>query len=320
MRTAVGDVALPATGFQNPHVVGGGVIEKNFTLQPDLMNQSMGQKQFILEHPSTVEIFINEQYYKTLHLSTGRYDLRDFPIASGVNDVRITITDNFGRIRELNFPLFADNSLLSKDLHEYRYGMGYLVSGINHEYDTTQPVFSGFHRLGYTENMTLGVNLQATSEQQLYGAEMRTVNRWGKFTVNAAMSRNAEEHVGSAATFTYGYQGSSIPNHQQRLWEVSTTFKSRYFQAPGDMMGSEPVLFDINAGVSQSLSSKARLALRGRYQESHFGRATANDMSVFFHQRLSSQMTWDMSLSRNESFSGESGYGLSAHLDRKSVV
>ena len=192
VRVAAMDVALPSVDFQNALAVGGLVIAKNYQLRPDLITYPSSQKQFLLEHPSTVEILVNSQLYRTLHLLEGSYDLRDFPVARGVNDVVIRIKDDFGRERELAFPFISETKLLAVGLHEYGYGFGFPSTIAEGEYDTRRLFFSGFHRFGLHENLTVVLDAQGDKDPQLFGSELSFASSLCSFSLLWSFSRDLE--------------------------------------------------------------------------------------------------------------------------------
>ena len=314
VRVAAMDVALPSVDFQNALAVGGLVIAKNYQLRPDLITYPSSQKQFLLEHPSTVEILVNSQLYRTLHLLEGSYDLRDFPVARGVNDVVIRIKDDFGRERELAFPFISETQLLAVGLHEYGYGFGFPSTIAEGEYDTRRLFYSGFHRLGLHENLTVGLNAQGNKDQQLFGSELSFASRLGSVSLRGAFSRDVEDGYGFASSLNYSYQASINSSHRERIWDLSAIYKTREFTPPGGMIASSPLSLDITGEVSQPLGDDMYLSVRGSFQRSHAENSDANNISLLFRRNISRSLSWDVTLARADDFNSGVDYQISTNL------
>ena len=51
----------------------------------------------MIKRPSLVEIYINGVLYTQIRLNPGRFNIKDFPIVNGQNDVRVHIKDDLGQ-------------------------------------------------------------------------------------------------------------------------------------------------------------------------------------------------------------------------------
>lgn len=314
IRISSGDVTLPATGFQNALSVGGITIEKMLSIQPNYITSAIGISSFSLEHFSTVEILINGLHYRTLRLPAGRYDLRDFPIASGISDVTIVITDRFGHTRKIEFPLFADSTLLAKDMHEYGYGIGYPTSSL-YEYDTDHLIFSGFHRTGISPHLTLGTNFQTYQNTYLLGGEMRLSRIYGNFLVHTVVSRNPGNQYGSAEILGYNYQNRSASGNPMGLWELTAAKFSARFQTPGIPTDENSTSFETSASVSFPWKDIGQLTLRAKVRKSHGIGTAIKSIGVLFNQRISHDMGWDLSFSAAQSNGDSVDYNLSVNFN-----
>jgi len=314
VRVAAMDVALPGVDFQSTVAAGGLVISKNFQLRPDLITYPSSQKQFLLEHTSTVEIIVNSQLYRTFHLPAGSYDLRDFPVARGVNDIIIRIKDDFGRERELSFPFISETQLLAENLHEYAYGFGFPSTISEGTYDTRHLFFSGFHRMGLHDNITAGLNLQGNKTQQLVGSEVSFASRLGIFSLRGALSRGNDQGYGFANSLNYSYQAPINSSHRERIWDFSAIYKTQAFTTPNQAIGSTALGLDVTGEVSQPLGSDMFVSVRGNYQHSYTGDKDANNISVLFRKNVSRQFSWDIALTRADDFSSRADYQISANI------
>lgn len=312
LRMSAGNIALPAVGFQASLPLTGILINKNYSLNPDTNRQPSGQKTFTLEHASTVDVMINGLRLKTLRLSAGRYDLRDFPIANGANDIKLVITDQFGRVHELNFPLFTGASLLAEGSHEYSYALGQTNSGTSPATNPTSPLMSGYHRYGVSETLTLGLNWQLDSDQYLIGNELHRVTSLGNFSLNTAMSSGSHRESGFAASLTYSYKLPELAGQGQRLWELSVSTSTPEFNTPGTL--GPPANWDAAIGVSQSLGNGLHASLRSRFLLAHSEQRASSSHQLFLHKRLPGGMGIDFSYTLGMSSSGVISSGFSTHF------
>jgi outer membrane usher protein len=173
IRYSLGDLSYPVTGFQSYQPLLGLTVARNFSLQPYRITQPLGQTSFFLKGPSKVEVLVNGQPVQTLQLQAGPQNLRDFRFASGANDVTLRITDEVGRVEIIQLSYFFDYSLLAQGEQEFAYSIGVpsrLAPG-GREYEGQFPGYSAFHRIGLTDRVTAGLNLQGEDDQQMFGGE-----------------------------------------------------------------------------------------------------------------------------------------------------
>src|SRR5690606_37473953 len=121
-----------------------------------------------------VEIFVNGQIVERINALPGVLDLMDYPFLNGTNNVEISMTDAYGERTRLFFDAAFDYRLLPVDLSEYNFSLHWnrdINDPRSDEYDFDKWNFTGFYRRGLLKNLALGVNVQATEDYQLYGAE-----------------------------------------------------------------------------------------------------------------------------------------------------
>ena len=203
VRTAAGDLSYPVEGFQSFQPMLGVTVARNFDLQPYRVTEPTGQTSFFLNSPSRVEIFVNDRRVQTLQLRSGPYNITDFPIVNGSNDVKMVITDATGRVEVKTFEIVSDANLLAAGLHKFAYNLGFASSTEDRQrqYEFGEPVLSVFHRYGLTDSVTLGGNLQANHRQQMTGIDATLGTTWGILRTDLAGSRldSGEEEIGRAS-------------------------------------------------------------------------------------------------------------------------
>ncbi|SHF76793.1 Outer membrane usher protein FimD/PapC [Microbulbifer donghaiensis] len=209
VRYSLGDVFYRATEFQvSPPLLGLSVERAYAEIQPHRNITPTGTRSFTVTQRSTVEIYVNDLYQDTLYLEPGRYDLSDFAINAGVNDVALVVTDASGEQRRIEFSLFSDPALLTKGLSEFSFNAGYQrgttdLGGIGYDYDA--PAFSGFYRYGVTDYLTLGANFQGTELQQIAGAEISLATPLGSLATNVSTSELQSVGRGTVASLRWSY-------------------------------------------------------------------------------------------------------------------
>ncbi|WP_237068498.1 fimbria/pilus outer membrane usher protein [Microbulbifer guangxiensis] len=209
VRYSVGDVFYRGTEFQvAPPLLGLSVERAYSDIQPLKNIAPTGSRSFTVTQRSTVEIYLNGLYQNTLRLDPGRYDLSDFAINAGVNEVALLITDGAGNQRRVEFSLFSDPTLLKKGVSEFSLNAGYqrtLEGNPGIEYDYDAPAFSGFYRLGVTDYLTLGGSYQATEFQQIAGGELSLSTPAGILAADLSSSELEGLGRGMAASLRWSY-------------------------------------------------------------------------------------------------------------------
>jgi outer membrane usher protein len=236
VRYQAGDLSYPVTGFQAFEPLGGITIARNFSLKPYELVQPGGQQEFVLQDPSRVEVLVNGQPMQFLQLPAGRYSLRDFPFTQGTNNVQLVATNSAGQTSVINSPYFFSTNLLAQGQSEFSYSLGVpsiATTGVT-GYETNLPAFSGFHRFGLTDALTLGLNLQGDGQQQLLGGEISAANVLGSFRLDVAGSHGgpvAGSPLASSLQWSYYDAGKSAA--AARGIQFSATYRGANFAPLG---------------------------------------------------------------------------------------
>ncbi|MCE9521907.1 MAG: fimbrial biogenesis outer membrane usher protein, partial [Alphaproteobacteria bacterium] len=134
-----------------------------------------GLFRFSLDRASTVDVVVNGTTIRTLRLDAGQYDLKDFPLFNGLNDVELYVVDEFGRRLIAAFSQFFSAKLLNTGVAEYGATLGIPQrrdGGDELTYDDTNLTFSGYGRYGLLDDVTVGANFQIDKNQWLAGIEL----------------------------------------------------------------------------------------------------------------------------------------------------
>lgn len=308
VRSTVGDVIYPVTGFQGFVPMGGISNFRDYNIQPYTVTQPVGSQQLLLESDSQVDVMVNGRQVDSLDLPAGPYSLSDFPAASGANDIVLEVRDRFGRVEEIAFSQYYDGSLLSPGISEYALAGGLPSSRQDglYRYDRTLPSFTGFYREGVEEDLTLGGNLQGSTEVVMAGGEMRLATVLGNFLVEPATSWASGRGFDGALSIQdelYEPLGVNFPG--DRLWNVSATFRGPDFAQLGNPQGSNPVALQFGARMSQLLNDDLSLSVGTRYGLSRdSSRADTNNVSILLRRRLWPGAIIDLTLERDHGSDG----------------
>ena len=346
VRYSVGDIFYRATEFQVSPPLLGLSIERAYTdIQPLRNITPTGTRSFTVNQRSTVEVYVNGLFQNTLRLEPGRYDLSDFAVNAGVNEVSLVITDPSGQQRRIEFSLFADPTLLKRGVSEFSFNAGYqrgLSDSAGIDYDYNAPAFSGFYRYGITDYLTAGASFQATEVQQIAGAEVSLSTPVGILAGNLGTSDLSGVGRGNAASLRWSYDfflGGSRP-HELDLVAVgrdelytylgqespTATYKSELrarYSAPGPMGSYISVsarhaeLFDAAAPVDKVYGfdvtrrfGPLNISVRLEQEKSEVEEARAIvRLSMPFGQRGLASTQWDTFDDTGELTLGRTQYG-----------
>jgi outer membrane usher protein len=307
IRFQVGDVSVPAFGFQGTRNLLGVTVERNFDLQPYRITEPSGSRRFTLTSPSKVEVSVNGKRVKTLHLRPGPYDLRDFRFTNGMNDVTILITDAFGREREVDFPFSFESRLLRKGLTEFAYTVGILSSRVEGllEYDRSARVFSGFHRIGLSDRLTVGGHVQADRDRQLVGADAILASSHGTLSAETAVSRGRGTRPGYGVRVRYERYDARGTNRAKRRWRLSFESRGRTFAPIGVNSPDNATAMDIGAEVSQDLGrARARGTFSINYRVGRGGEPDTLDLVASVRKWLTRSLDLELRLGNTNSSDG----------------
>jgi outer membrane usher protein len=256
VRYSAGDVLLIPAGFQGSPVIGGVAVERRYgELQPFTNIRPSGLYRFTLERPATVEIVVNGAPIRTLRLDAGQYDLRDFPLFNGLNDVDLYVIDEFGRRLIASFSLFYSTRLLNPGITEFGATAGYLQHReLDGEitYREDLPTFSGYIRHGLTEDVTVGANLQANEFQWLTGLEAGWGTPIGTFGFLAGWTEvDGESGQSFLASYEFAADEAWIFDRPQLNLEYVTT--SEFFLPLDDLTLVAPKEYELRGRASARL-------------------------------------------------------------------
>ena len=300
IRAQLGDLAYETSGFQRRPALGGLTVATNFDLQPYRVVEPAGSQEFKLDLPSKVEVIVNGRLVRSMQLLPGRYDLRDFRLGTGINDVRIRMRDSLGRDRELHFGLSFEPKLLAVGTSEFSLSAG--VPTIERDvirYDHGNFGYSLFHRYGLSQTLTVGANLQGDEQRRLFGLEAVVASEWGSLRVDAAVSDDDDAGTSYAERLQYEYYDGTTRNQNRRRWTLSALARGRTFIGVGGEVPDNPTAYEFSASVSQEFwSTGVRGSVSAVYALGRRDKPDSSSVSVSLRRKLFRSWEVELSLDR----------------------
>jgi outer membrane usher protein len=278
LRYGFGDVSATPAGFQASPLLGGLSFQRQFgELQPFRNVRPSGLFRFSLDRASTVDVVVNGSTIRTLRLDAGQYDLKDFPLFNGLNDVELYVVDEFGRRLIAAFSQFFSARLLNPGIAEFGATLGLpqtRSSGDTITYDDSNLVFSGYARYGLLQDLTLGVNLQMDRNQWLAGGEAGYASPIGTF--GAVFGLSDIDAIGSGHSVLVSYEATARELGPMKNPQVNLSWQqtSENFASLGTTTPSEPLAWEMRGRFSAQLPLNLGLGLSASFAE---GRDTAAD-------------------------------------------
>ncbi|MCH8314230.1 MAG: fimbrial biogenesis outer membrane usher protein, partial [Nitrospinae bacterium] len=161
MRLVAGDFFTGTGQLGGGGQYGGLHLSRRFSLTPGFVSSPLVGFSGLAETPSVVEVYRNNILMKKENVPAGPFELLNLPNTQGRGELKIVVTDAFGRKKEFIVPYFVSPGLLKPGLQEFSYSLGAIREKIGQEnFDYGDPAFLASHRMGLTTNMTGGFRLE----------------------------------------------------------------------------------------------------------------------------------------------------------------
>ena len=120
MRLSFGDTEPLAAPVQRSVEMIGVSLEKSpYKLAPGEVSGSTARTSLRLDRPSEVDVIVNGVVVQHLRLRPGTYNIRDLPLATGSNEITLSIVDDTGARRTETFTTFGATNLLRAGTSEW---------------------------------------------------------------------------------------------------------------------------------------------------------------------------------------------------------
>lgn len=284
VRLEAGDIFVTPVNLQNGgELLGVSIGTAYDRLQPTRNIIASGRRSFRLERESQVEVYVNNVFFDELSLQPGQYELTDFPLNFGSNNVELRIRDNAGRVQTLDFSAFSASTLLESGVREWGVHAGFesIFTGEAREYDFNEPAFSMFYRQGISDRVTIGADLQGDTDNIIAAGVVTLATRAGVIDASLGMApRNAHE-TGLAGRLRYTLAESGarpgVFLEASAFGDGFTGLNSNGFQNSTEFIGV--------ASVTRSFGSNGFVDLGGDFRRSRsdedFGIEGGDEWSAF---------------------------------------
>lgn len=230
MRTLTLGDSYSRPGTWGRSVLYGGIQwGSNFGTRPDFTTFPLPDISGEAIVPSSVEIYANDRRRAMEEVDAGPFSLRNIPVVTGANDLRMTVTDVLGREQVIEQPFYASQQLLRPGLHDYSYELGAIrkhYSQRSNEYG--RGFAAATHRLGFTDRFTGGARLEALKDQQTAGVSGTWLAHPRFGTISGSLAGSTTD-AGKGALASLGIE------HRGRLFSfaASTTATTADFRQLG---------------------------------------------------------------------------------------
>lgn len=215
VRLSLGDLTPSRLPFGRSGTLGGVRVARRFDLRPGFSAPPSFAWTGTVDAPTTANIYLDGALLRTVSIAPGAYDLRELSYFSGLHDVRIELSDAFGGRRDLVLPHYFSEAPLRRGLHEFEYSLGVPQGGGSGARAASDPVFTGWHRYGFTDAATGGIGIEATRGYRAWSAEASLVlghagTLRGLFARSAAQARGEAPVAGSAMSLDYAFTAGGL--------------------------------------------------------------------------------------------------------------
>ena len=201
----VGDIISGSLDWSRATRLGGIQLQRNFSLQPDLVTFPVPAFYGQAALPSTVELYVNGLKQYSSHIPAGPYQLNTVPIVNGNGQAEVVVTDALGRQSSLAFPFYTANQLLRAGLSDYSLDAGFVRKdyGISSFAYGSDPAFSAVYRHGVRDWLTVAGHAEGTAG--LVNGGIGAVVQIGRAGVINAAYSDSHDHGASGSQAEFGY-------------------------------------------------------------------------------------------------------------------
>ncbi len=188
-------------------------LQRNFSLQPDMVTFPVPLISGSAAVPSTVDIYVNNIRRLSQDVDAGPYRIEDVPVVTGEGAVRVVVRDALGREQVTTQSFYASSNLLREGLFDYSLDVGYLRNDFglrSNEYDTSLAASSSL-RYGLNPNVTIESHIAGTHD--LYSLGLGTVvglGRVGVLSTSVLSGTGENNQDGFRYRVGYRYQRRSL--------------------------------------------------------------------------------------------------------------
>lgn len=205
-RWILGDSFATSGPLGGSTFIGGVSVARNFSLDPYYFFFPRPGFSGTALTPSTVSVYSDGGLLRQETIAPGRFDIQNLPAANGYRVNSVVVRDVFGRETEIISPFYLSTRVLEAGVSEYNFNAGVRrnnLAGASWDYDS--PALLARYRVGVTDNLTPGANIEADSHLVNGGARLTGKSELGEMDLSLAGSVG-QGLSGSAGSLTYSFQ------------------------------------------------------------------------------------------------------------------
>ncbi|MFO7982445.1 MAG: fimbria/pilus outer membrane usher protein [Desulfuromonadales bacterium] len=287
LRWTAGDFFAAAGELGGRVNLGGISFARRFEINPYFLEYPTASFTGVVPTPSEVDIYLDGARIRTEHLPPGPFELANISRHGGAGLLELVFKDAYGNEYHRRHPFYLAENLLKEGLHEYSYNIGFQREDFGTEsFSYGDPALSLFHRYGYSERLTAGVNAEASPELLNLGGETSWApGALGVFK-GAAAGHLGSEGNGYSGLLRYSYLGRNatlrlgLTHYSADFTDLATVgqeVRPEYVLSAGASAGSREfgsLSFEVTASSDHSGINRRSAALT-------YSRALPFDINLF---------------------------------------
>ena len=288
LRLQAGDTEPIGGSLQRAVETLGLSLEKSARkLAPDDNKSVSARTTLRIERPSEVDVVVNGSVLQRLKLQPGTYNIRDLPLATGANEIKLAITDDSGATRTEAFTTYTSGTQLPAGESEWAVSLGapsYLRDNERAYEGVGDFIGTGILRYGLSDRLTAESHLQGDDETVMGGGGVIAQTEWGVFGLMGAFS-TGERGFGTAADVTWEllkYRG--LFGERNESLTFSAEYRSPDFRRPGEALTrASGIIYPeynywarFSGTYSVALDWSVAATISGRYQLADDGAISAS--------------------------------------------
>lgn len=151
----LGDSLSRAPLWKNPLRYGGLQWSTDASLQPGYVSFPMPALRGSAEVPSVVDLYVNNALQLRQSVPAGPFELRDLPLTSGSNTLRMSVRDALGKEVVVEQTYFLSTRLLEPGVADWSVDLGAVRENyLSDNFEYAGVLFAGGYRRGLTKTLT----------------------------------------------------------------------------------------------------------------------------------------------------------------------
>ncbi len=314
-RYSLGDINTESGNYQQGMRIAGLQIEKVTRINPYKKNKAVSEYLFSVERDSEVKIYVNGFLKDKKQLDAGEYNLTDLRLESGLNKVRLQITDKTGKTTEKIFTLLQDRSLLKSGETAYAVQIGVPAqhSTKGYQYDSSAVLVSGHYKTGITDQLTVDASFVTDGKNIQAGVNALIPTSIGNLGGRISQLSTNSNKQGYAAGFDYQYTPAKKDKSVQL--SLSGDIFAKEFKALNYSQQKKQLYAESNTGtqsrvsanfgkkINKSLNANISVQRETSYKDDNIHYSANIGISKSFKEggRLSAQVRYQNSKQKDKS-------------------